>query len=211
MLIVAFIEGKERIRNGQCSKCLQSIFPIYCAAIMSIKLANQAFIDAQNLYLGTVSIGSSWKVDLKRFRIYLAQKYHVSEAYYFLGTRDPKLGDMYTAIQKHGYILMFREHSQKMAGAKKGNVDTDIVFSVMRKLYKKELNKAVLVSGDGDYYRTVKFLIEEGRLEKILMPNKKYASSLYKSIPDSYKDYLDNESLRSKIEYKDRKQNAGSP
>lgn len=29
---------------------------------------------------------------------------------------------------------MFREHSLEMAGHKKGNVDTDIVFEIMRKL-----------------------------------------------------------------------------
>ena len=170
--------------------------------LMKNEPTNQAFIDAQNLYLGTKVCKPSWKVDLKRFRVYLERKYNVSEAYYFFGAYDPEHEDMYVAIQKYGYILVFREHSQKMTGNKKGNVDTDIVFSIMRNLYKNEFNKAVLVSGDGDYYRTVKFLIAEGKLEKILMPNKKYASSLYKSIPDSYKDLLDSEGLKNKIAYK---------
>jgi uncharacterized LabA/DUF88 family protein len=93
----------------------------------------------------------------------------VTEAYYFLGAYNPDLVDLYTSIQRHGYILMFREHIQKMTGNKKGNVDTDIVFSIMQKLYKKEkFDNVLLVSGDSDYYRMVKFLIEEKRFAKLL-------------------------------------------
>ncbi|MCK5539249.1 MAG: hypothetical protein KAI79_20670, partial [Bacteroidales bacterium] len=58
---------------------------------------------------------------------------------------------------------------------------------------KKELfDKIVLVSGDGDYKMLVDFLIEEGRFKKILFPNKKFASSLYKKITRKYFDYLAN-------------------
>ena len=40
---------------------------------------NFAFIDAQNLYMGTKSLG--WSTDVFRFRVYLKEKYSVSEAY----------------------------------------------------------------------------------------------------------------------------------
>ena len=78
-----------------------------------------------------------------------------------------------------------------MLGKKKGNVDSDIIFNIMKRLYKKEpFDKIVLVSGDGDYKILVEFLIEENRFEKILFPNKKFASSLYKDITRVYFDYL---------------------
>ena len=38
---------------------------------------NLAFIDGQNLHLGTKEEG--WKVDLIKFRIYLKEKYKVEE------------------------------------------------------------------------------------------------------------------------------------
>lgn len=38
---------------------------------------NIAFIDAQNLYLWTLS--EKWQVDFKRFRIYLRDKFKVEE------------------------------------------------------------------------------------------------------------------------------------
>jgi uncharacterized LabA/DUF88 family protein len=163
-------------------------------------MGNQAFIDGQNLYLGTTSSRPAWKADLKRFRVYLQKKYGVDEAYYFLGCVEEEYTELYNSIQKSGFILVFRKHSLGMISAKKGNVDTDIVFNIMRKLYRKErFDKVVLVSGDGDFYKMVSFLIEEKRLVKVLFPARKKASSLYRKLPAQYFDYLDNPSVKSKI------------
>lgn len=73
----------------------------------------------------------------------------------------------------------------------------------MKKLYKHEdFEKIILVSGDGDYYKMVKFLVEEDKLCKILMPVKGRASSLYRQIPAKYRDYLDKPEIKKKIELK---------
>ncbi|MBR3257050.1 NYN domain-containing protein [Candidatus Saccharibacteria bacterium] len=166
-------------------------------------LRNIAFIDGQNLNYSTVDSKPSWKIGLVRFRTYLKEKYQVDEAYYFLGCIDDNYSELYDNIQRAGFILVFREHNSKFLSVKKGNVDTDIVFSVMKKLYKREkFNKIVLVSGDGDYYKMVKFLVEEDRLCKILMPVKARSSSLYRQIPTKYRDYLDKPEIKKKIELK---------
>lgn len=159
---------------------------------------NYAFIDGQNLYLGTTKGGSSWRVDLKKLRIYLQDKYHVKKAYYFLGYITDGHQNIYDSIQESGFILKFREHSSNMLGKKKGNVDTDIVFEIMKNIYKDNtFNNIILVSGDGDYKKLVDFLIEEERFEKILFPNKKFASSLYKAITRAHYAYL--EDVKNKI------------
>jgi uncharacterized LabA/DUF88 family protein len=161
---------------------------------------NHAFIDAQNLHLATTKASIPWKIDLHRFRIYLKEKYQVSEAYFFLGAYNPELRDMYTAIQRYGFILIFREHGHKLIGKKKGNVDVDIVFSIMRKLYEREaFDNILLVSGDGDYKRMVDYLIKESRFEMLLLPCREYASSLYKNLPPKYYDYIDRPDMRVKI------------
>ena len=109
---------------------------------------------------------------------------------------------LYEEIQDAGFILKFREHNSNMLSKKKGNVDTDIVFDVMKKIYKKEsFDKIVLIAGDGDYKMLVDFLIEEDRFEKILFPNRKFASSLYKKLGSEYFDYLSNEDIKKKIKY----------
>lgn len=163
-------------------------------------MKNLAFIDGQNLYKGTRSSDNPWKVNLPKFKIYLEKKYDIGEAYYFLGFVQEENQELYEKIQKAGFILVFKEHNPAMLGKKKGNVDTDIVFQIMKRLYRKEsFNQIVLVSGDGDYKMLVEFLIEEKKLKKILFPNKKFASSLYKKIGSEYYDYLENPDIKKKI------------
>ena len=114
---------------------------------------------------------------------------------YYLGyvQEGQQIEHLYESIQNAGFILVFRQHNSAMVRTKKGNVDSDIIFSIMRRLYKQEeFDKVVLVSGDGDYKMVVDFLIEEKRFEKILFPNRKFRSSLYKKIGAPYFAYLDN-------------------
>lgn len=163
---------------------------------------NIAYVDGQNLYMGTAKISPVWKVDLARFRKYLAAKYNVVDAYYYLGYVQEGSGieKLYESIQKAGFILVFREHNSAMLGKKKGNVDADIIFSVMKLLYAKEkFDRIVLVSGDGDYKMLVDFLIEHHKFEKLLFPNRRYRSSLYKSIGLQYFAYLDDADIKRKI------------
>ncbi len=87
-----------------------------------------------------------------------------------------------------------------MKGTKKGNVDADIIFSIMERIYKQEkFDKVVLVSGDGDYKKLIDFLIEQNKLEKVLFPKQRYASSLYNSIGDWYRADLSDQDTRKKI------------
>lgn len=98
-----------------------------------------------------------------------------------------------------------------MVGKKKGNVDSDIILNAMKRLYlKEEFHKIILVSGDGDYKGLVDFLIEQQRFEKILFPNKKYASSLYKSLEPKFFDYLNNPEIKRKIEHQKRRSSLGN-
>ena len=100
---------------------------------------------------------------------------------------------LYRDIQKAGFIIEFREHDKLAKSQKKGNVDTEIVFEIMRHLLDNDkFGKIVLISGDGDYKKLVKYLITKGRFRKILFPNRKFASSLYKELGSEMFDYLEN-------------------
>jgi len=145
---------------------------------------------------------------LYRFREYLRKKYHVSQAFYFLGCIDEDNQDLYNAIQDAGFILIFRAHSKESTSHKKGNVDTDIVFSMMKTFNenpKPEDGKIFLVSVDGDYCKTIKYLKGQNKLGKVLFPARRKASSLYRQIGNAYYDFLDNTGVRRKIEYKNSK------
>lgn len=149
--------------------------------------------------MGTIK--NYWKIDHIRFRVYLQDKYKVENAYYFMGYYSNEEEKLYNKLQLAGYILVFKNHKSTMISLKKGNVDVDIVFNIMKNLLEnKNFNKIVLVSGDGDYRNLVDYLIKKGRFEKILFPNKKFASSLSKNFRTKYFDYLDN--IKEYIEHK---------
>ena len=153
---------------------------------------NIAYVDGQNLRRGTIDREPSWEADLKEFRIRLKDKHNVTDAYYYIGFKMNKNQSLYKEIEEAGFILVFREHHKNMRGEKKGNVDTDIVFDIMKRINREpdSFNKIILVTSDGDYYKLVQYLLEEDRLEKILFPKMRYASSLYKSITLKYFDDL---------------------
>lgn len=93
-------------------------------------------------------------------------------------------------LQKAGFIVQFKKHHHKLKSLKKGNVDTDIVFLIMRHIIEEDFDNIVLVSGDGDYKRLVDYLIKKNKFERILFPNRKFASSLYKKMEHKYYSYI---------------------
>jgi len=106
---------------------------------------NIAFIDGQNLHLWLQS--ESRDIDLKKFRIFLKDKFDIQEAYYFLGFVSEDQQELYNSLQRAGFIVSFREHSSALKWKKKGNVDVDIVFEIMKKIIEKDVfDKIVLVS-----------------------------------------------------------------
>jgi uncharacterized LabA/DUF88 family protein len=161
---------------------------------------NIAYIDGQNLNLGAKEMG--WAIDHSKFRVYLKEKYNVHVAYYCLGFRSGQEERLYKKLTDSGFILNFKMQSEKAIGNKKGNVDSDIVFEIMKTLISGEVHgKFLIVSGDGDYKKLIDFLTGKDLLKKVLFPNQKFASSLYEDLSIDYFDYLDNLDVKSKIEY----------
>ena len=143
-----------------------------------IKEIIYAFIDSNNLNLGILSQG--WKLDFARFRIYLKDKYQVEKAFLFIGY-VPGNQQLYTFLQKVGYIVVFKpilEISKEKKTKIKGNMDAELVLHTM--IEYKNYDKAIIVSGDGDFYCLIEYLANNNKLAKIIVPNKKYSSLLRK-------------------------------
>ena len=118
-----------------------------------------------------------------------------------MGYFKQELIDMYKAIESYGYILIFKESLPNTISSKKGNVDTDIVFETMKRVLDYNApDKVVIVSGDGDYYKTVKYLIEKGRFERIIGPDEKFMSALYtKKLNPKYYAFLNRKEIKAKL------------
>lgn len=158
------------------------------------KLGNAAFIDSQNLNLGVQRVG--WKMDWKKFRTYLKDSYNVEKAYMFIGY-VPQNEELYRQMQEAGYIvvlkptvdmLMTEEELKDESHVTKGNADAELVLYAMKEL--KQYEKAVIVSGDGDFFCLVEYLAQQKKLEKLLAPNSHY-SSLFQPY-ESYISVLEN-------------------
>ena len=162
---------------------------------MSKTRNNYAFIDSQNLNLAIRDQG--WTLDFGRFRKYLADKYGVVKAFLFIGF-IPTNETLYTSLQQQGYILIFKPTLVLSDGRVKGNVDAELVLHAMIEYPNYE--KAVIVSGDGDFHCLIKYLRDRKKLEKLIIPNQyKFSSLLREFIPN---DVVFMNNLRGKLEHR---------
>ena len=159
---------------------------------------NYAFIDSQNLNLSVLDQG--WKLDWRKFRVYLTHKHKVMKAFLFIGyiaTNE----NLYTFLQDSGYILIFKPTLGLPSGKPKGNVDAELVLHTMIEF--PNYDKAVIVAGDGDYYCLVEYLKKKNKLKSLVIPNKHDYSSLLKKFGPDMSFVTD---VRHKVEYLGKEQ-----
>lgn len=164
-------------------------------------MKNYAFIDAQNLYYGMKNLG--WKLDYKRFRIYLKEKYSVEVAYLFMG-EIPENNSLYLSLQKAGFILYYKEILKVKDGKIKGNVDAELVLQAMIDYF--DYDKAVIISSDGDFACLVNYLYSKDKLQVVMSPHIETCSILLKKSAKERITFM--KELRGKIEYKPKNEKA---
>ena len=158
------------------------------------KQNNYAFIDSQNVNLGIRNLG--WILDFRKFRIYLKEKYGVGRAYLFLGYLKENKG-LYEFLWKAGYVLVFKELNLRSGSLIKGNCDAELVLQVMDDY--NSYAKAVVVSGDGDFTCLIRYLNRRGKLERLLVPNRKRHSALLREAAEGKVDFMNN--LKRQLKY----------
>jgi len=160
---------------------------------------NFAFIDSQNLNLNIRNQG--WILDFARFHRYLKEKYSVNKAFLFVGyVEDNK--KLYDFLTRTGYVCIFKPTLEYQDGSTKGNCDAELVLQAMIEL--QNYDKALIISGDGDFHCLVKYLLENNKLGQLLIPNRYKFSALLKfKIFRPYLRYMND--LRDKLSYKKEK------
>lgn len=129
---------------------------------------NYAFIDSQNVHFGVKLLG--WDLDWKKFRVYLKEKYKVGVAFIFIGYIKSNQR-LYSHLQNCGYILIFKPVVFDEQSKAKGNCDADLIVQSL--IDKEKYEKAVIVTGDGDFYSLVRYLYETNKLSAVLSPNER--------------------------------------
>lgn len=166
-----------------------------------------AFIDSQNLNVSVQKYG--WKMNWKKFRKFLTDKYGVNMAFMFIGY-VPEHEDIYEKMHEAGYAVVLKptfdmsrprpeDASGKSDKPVKGNIDADLVLWAMKEM--NNYDKAVIVSGDGDFFALIEYLDQQGKLLKILTPTGQYSSLFHQF--ENYIERLDNH--RRELAYHDRR------
>ena len=162
-----------------------------------------AFIDSQNLNLGTSKdikkdgkiVYKGWKLDFKKFRQYLLDKFRVKRAFLFIGYikyYEP----MYKNLKSFGFELIFKPTVKDDQGKPKGNIDAELVLHSAKIQY-DNYDKAVIVTGDGDFYCLLEFLEKNNKLLRLVIPNTKSESTLLRKF-QVYKTFIEYD--KSKLE-----------
>jgi uncharacterized LabA/DUF88 family protein len=157
------------------------------------QIKNYAFVDSQNLNLGVQSQG--WKLDWRKFRQYLRNKYYVTHAFLFIGYKAGNEA-LYTRMQQMEYTVILKPTLELPDGKVKGNVDAELVLHTM--IEYNNYRKALVVTGDGDFHCLVEYLVKKNKLLHILTPNR-YYSKLFRNF-SSFIVRVDQ--LRGSLEYK---------
>jgi uncharacterized LabA/DUF88 family protein len=148
---------------------------------------NYAFIDSQNLNLGTQKMG--WKMDWRKFLQFLRDEYNVDKAYLFIGYVAENAA-MYEQLHELGYLIVLKrtlevkphegEKTQTEKEAPKptikGNVDAELVLYAMKEM--PNYDRAIIVSGDGDFFALVEYLDQQQKLLKLMVPNWQFSTLL---------------------------------
>jgi uncharacterized LabA/DUF88 family protein len=167
-----------------------------------------AFIDSQNLNLGVGKnlykkgklVYRGWKLDFRKFRKYLDDKFRVNKAFIFIGYIKENQ-DMYKSLQSYGYSLIFKPTVKDDQGKPKGNIDAELVL-YSAAIEFDNYDEAVIVSGDGDFACLNDFLLKKDKLKKIIIPNSKSASSLLNKF-EKYKIFVEFD--KEKLEFEQKK------
>ena len=183
---------------------------------------NYAFIDSQNLNLGVQKAG--WKMDWHKFREWLRSECNVTQAYMFIGYMQEN-EQLYQQMYDHGFLVVLKPtldinivkqaepkpseklpvHTEKTTKSQpkddkpavKGNIDADLVLYAMKEL--PNYDKAVIVSGDGDFFGLIEHLAQNRKLLKVLAPNWQYSTLL-----KGFEQYIiDLHTYRGQLSYRD--------
>lgn len=153
------------------------------------KQVGYAFIDSQNLNLGIQRMG--WKMDWRKFRQFLKDTYNVTHAYMFIGYMSDN-EELYNYMHELGFLVVLKptvdisgsvdeahkatSESGETKPTIKGNVDAELVLYAMKEM--PNYDKAIVVSGDGDFFSLIEYLEQQKKLGAILTPNWQYSSLL---------------------------------
>jgi uncharacterized LabA/DUF88 family protein len=182
-------------------------------------------LDYSNIYYGLEKLG--WEIDYTKLKKYIENKYELVGLYYYMGIHSfksyfdthPEIDRTDAAairlfrrktlakqkvikrLKKVGYIVRAKEISSVYDNTEakcklKCNADVEITVDALDKI--NEYEEAILVSGDSDFVKLVKYLKGKNKKVTAIAMRDRFSNQLKKAANRSI--YLNG--LRKEIEYK---------
>ena len=163
------------------------------------QITTYAFIDASNIIYGAKAEG--WFIAQKKLLFYLRKKFSVLKAFFYYGkdSKNDKQEKFLNKLKEFGFILRVKE-IKRYNNKIKANCDVDLTMDMLLKT--KEYQRAIVLSGDGDFVPLFTYLIKQGK-EIIIISSPKRTAREIKSLMGG--NYIDFGSLRYFIERKTQK------
>ncbi len=140
------------------------------------KKITNVYIDGANLKQGILGLG--YDISYEKLHTWLVKRYRAEKIIIFLGYIK-KNEDFYTSLKLLGYEIIFKE-TYFEENILKANCDAELILNAVIDYYDKKYNKAIIVSGDGDFTCLIKFLLNQGALERVIAPSIKRCSVFLK-------------------------------
>lgn len=125
-----------------------------------------AFIDASNIIYGARA--ETWLIDQKKLFQYLKRKFNTTKTFFYFGknSRNIKQSKFLHKLESFGFILRVKEI--KRYGKKiKANCDVDLTMDML--LWKEKYERAIVLSGDGDFLPLLEYLRFKAKKEIIVL------------------------------------------
>lgn len=155
------------------------------------------FIDATNIIYGASD--HKWKMDFKKLFKYLKTKYNAKKVFYYAGVDDQNKKQLgfYEKLQEFGYLLRLVPVKRFLDGTVKADVDSRMTFEIMK--YYDTYTQAVVMTGDGDFYWVLEYLLENHKKLNLLAFNTSTARELKQLVKGKFTAL---NRLKNKLEFK---------
>jgi len=150
------------------------------------RIATFAFVDASNIIYGAREEG--WFIDQEKLFNYLKSKYNITKAFFYYGTdpNDTRKERFLKKLKSFGFILRVKEI--KYYGLKgKANCDVDLTIDVMLNIDK--YHRVVILSGDGDFLRLLKYLQNIGKEVIVIASPHRTAREVRKLVKNKFVNF----------------------
>jgi uncharacterized LabA/DUF88 family protein len=159
------------------------------------------FVDGANMFYAQKAFG--WFFDPAKLKRALLGDDELVNAFWFIGVKepvDPPDKRFHDFLAASGYVVRTKKIKtiwdiQSRSEIQKCNLDIEIVIDMFNTI--RNYEKAILVSGDGDFTRALELLRSSGKIITVVSTRKSVAGDLLQVVGSNFIDLAD---LRPQVE-----------